>query len=1282
MCQCHAPFSLPIILYAGRAEAMTAMAKLFLQIRLLGRSFQAKLMLLLLLPLLVVWTVVVLTSEDMLERQRSFVGGQQLAAVTLQAAELDDKIKDRFAILAADAAGMDTSSLQNPGYAGDYLARRFALRSLFSASTIVFDKSGTVLGDYPVVPGRKGQNFTDRDYLPRLFSTGQSTVSEPFVGRFLKTMLIALCVPIQDADHQIKGALCGYLDVQSTNLFSRLSNVESMGDNTVYLVRTSNRMLIASTDNKLVMSQVPDTDLAHKLIAGTPKVILGINTAGVEKLYASALVPSADWVLAFGLPTDIAYAPVRATVAQLKRGALAASLLLILVTFFLTRRLLRPLQNAEKMIDAMSSGRESLQRVEVIGDNEIRSLLTSFNRLSDSVTSQQVQLKNERNALVQSKGELSRLNQELEAKVEVRSEKLMELNTFLHEVLETLPFGVVVLDRNRQVILRNKLFGTLLDYPEALLSKETLQFDDWIRFNFERGEYPGETLQNVLDRNVHYMMNSKTIFFEKHLHNGVHLEVRGQPLSNGLTLLTYTDITAHNQVEHTLNTALGVAESATTAKSAFIANMSHEIRTPMNAILGLSYLLEKSALPGGAHDMVVKMRMAGTSLLSILNDVLDFSKIESGKLNIQSTTFCLGDVLDNLATIMSANLQEKDLELIISPTPNSTDQLIGDSLRLEQVLINLTGNAIKFTERGHVALSINQVYEDDDTLGLRFGVRDSGIGIAPDKLREIFAEFSQADGSTSRNYGGTGLGLTISHRLVAAMGGELAVTSELGVGSEFWFELRFQRTQEARVAAPEMTHISVLIADDSAVAREALCTMVESLGWAATAVSSGDDVVEHLASSSEKNRSDKVLLLDFKMPGKDGLQTAHAVRTEIKNHTDPIVILVTPFFSQELLNHPHAALADAILSKPVTSSTLYNAVSRAMRVRNGDATQRPVRHALRLNGLRMLVVDDSEINREVAQHIFAREGAHVLLANQGQEAVNWLRENGERVDIVLMDVQMPVLNGYEATRQVRLLPALAKLPIVALTAGAFQDQQELAQRSGMTGFLAKPFDVEAAIALIIELTGHIADAATPDDVALHFPQPSAAENLPGISVSKALEIWRDAARYQQFLRQFAVRYADIVQRLRDANSVDAQALAHKFRGAAGSLALEDVAVATLALEHIWLRGDAPEQALMGLQQSIKIAFDSIARYAPPSAPTLAFASADHQQLAPWLSRLLTAWQSDSSSQVAEVLADMDQALPSASREFLQTALDNYDFRGGEAATGMLLQAQPTNKEIT
>jgi PAS domain S-box-containing protein len=917
------------------------MSSLFKRMRLLGQSFQARLMLLLLLPLLVVWTVLALTSVSMVQRQQEFVGAQQETTAKRLADELNEKMQDRLKMLESIAASTDLAQWTGHQTVSDFLAQRYALRPMFSAGAIVFDLAGTVLGEYPVVAGRKGRNYSDREYLQRFYATGKPTISQPYLGRVRPLMLITWCVPLGATHGQVGGALCGNFDMRSTNFLGRLSDPRSMGSNGIFLIRNSDRVLIASTESSRVMTQMPDSPLMRHVSEGSGTAFVASSSEGIEKLYASAPVVDVGWTLVLALPTDIAYAPIRVAVDALKRDALLASLLVMLASYFLARRMLRPLQQAGNKMDAMSSGREPLQRVEETGDTEVRRLLTSFNRLSDSVVSQQTQLHDERNALLRAKGALHLLNQELETKVAQRAQKLMELNAFLHEVLEMLPFGVVVLDGQQHVNLRNQLFGTLLGYPEALLSKEPLQFADWMRFNFERGDFGDEALQDVLDRYTSFMESRQPMCFEWQQRNGVYLEVRGQPLANGWNLLTYTDITAHKQSERVLqqhkdryqllfdrlpepclimstdgstvvdcndategmlrgsraqiigmsayqlsppdqangktsaelgaqkvmeslrdgscrfewihcrldgehfwadvtvsviqirgrqhflvvlrdisdlkraesqltelNEALArqirVSDAATEAKSAFIANMSQEIRTPMNAILGLSHLLEKSALPGDAHDMVVKMRMASTSLLGILNDVLDFSKIESGKLGIQSASFRLGDVLNNLATIMSANAQEKDLELMIAPAPSGTSQLIGDALRLEQVLINLTGNAIQFTERGHVALAISKEREEGAFLTLRFSVRDSGIGIAHDKQREIFAEAPQADALTSRTYGGSGLGLTISRRLVAAMGGELKVASVLGSGSEFWFELRLRRALDARVSAPEM----------------------------------------------------------------------------------------------------------------------------------------------------------------------------------------------------------------------------------------------------------------------------------------------------------------------------------------------------------------------------------------------------------------------------------------------------------------------------------------------
>jgi len=670
------------------------------------------------------------------------------------------------------------------------------------------------------------------------------------------------------------------------------------------------------------------------------------------------------------------------------------------------------------------------------------------------------------------------------------------------------------------------------------------------------------------------------------------------------------DRTAELQVANrTLVIRTDEAEAASRAKANFLANMSHEIRTPMNAILGLAYLLHQSPLDAESLDLVGKIRNAGRSLQSIINDILDISKIEAGRLEIEHTQFRLGDVLENLSSIMAANVGDKDVELAIAPPPDIGGHLVGDALRLEQVLINLTGNAIKFTEHGAISVAINLLERDQKTVKLRFSVRDSGIGIPLDKQGQIFAAFSQADVSTTRRYGGTGLGLTICRHLVRGMGGEIGVISAPEQGSEFWFTVPFEWTSTAQYAPPEMAALEVLIADDSEIARENLSSTARSIGWTATKAESGEEAIRKLHERHNGKGNFDVLLVDWKMPGMDGLQAAAQIRQSCQDNASPIVLMVTAFARDELLRQPNIDVVDGVLSKPVTSSTLYNCVAAALR-RRGHG---PVDHrnavagpaGKRIPGVRVLVVDDSDINREVASRILTADRATVQLANDGQAALDWVRAHPGAVDIVLMDVQMPVMDGYEATRQLRDLPGGADLPVIALTAGAFKAQQEVALQAGMNAFVAKPFNVDELMATISRLTQAQAAEPQPDSGSAAEQDMDAAspsENLPGIDVARGLIAWQDLKDFREFLLKFAASYADCADRLSalyaSGDLAGAKALVHKMRGAAGTMALVDVAARAAELEMLEPQADHTE-ALQLLRSALDTALASIVVFTAP-----------------------------------------------------------------------------------
>ena len=757
---------------------------------------------------------------------------------------------------------------------------------------------------------------------------------------------------------------------------------------------------------------------------------------------------------------------------------------------------------------------------------------------------------------------------------------------------------------------------------------------------------------------------------------GINRDITDQKTSEARILELNTSL--EGQVERRtqqLHLALETAETATRAKSEFLANMSHEIRSPMNAILGLCYLLEREELPGASREMVLRIQGAGSTLLGIINDVLDLSKIEAHRLELERAPFRLSEVLDNLASIMASSLGHKPLELVVGPVPESAEHLVGDSLRLSQVLVNLASNAIKFTAHGEVVVSVDRV--DDgaapDRVTLRFTVRDTGIGIAQDKQAQIFEAFSQADSSTTRQYGGTGLGLTISSHLVALMGGRLTVDSAPGRGSSFGFTLGFPIGRAASGTEPVLGHLRVLVADDNAMVRSILAEMVRGLGWRVDVVAGGEQAVEHVCGPHAAPYD--IVLLDLHMPSVDGLQAARRIRAGCAGAMPPLLVMATPRDRDQLLDAQAHGVVDRIVQKPVTSSALYNAVVEVKRDRDELRLVPPPGTAMhRLRGLCVLIVDDSEINRDVAARILGGEGASTLLAENGAVALAMLEQHGATIDGVLMDIQMPGMDGYEATRRIRSTPCLRSLPVVALSAGAFASQRAQALAAGVDAFVAKPFNVDALVETLQRLCGP-AGAQPPAAV------PPVGVAPANIDLEGGARLWGDPAAFARTLEKFLDRYGNAAAQISALPPQGAAALLHKLKGAAAQLGLGLVAARSQAVERDLDVGRETSHALGRLGSALEAASVAIRAHIEATAGTctVAVPSPVDQQLeaAPvaWAD-LLEALVSDDPLRIESALAAAAPQLSGDLLGALRTAVAYYEFRAAEdlvrsaAATAM------------
>jgi PAS domain S-box-containing protein len=995
------------------------------------------------------------------------------------------------------------------------------------------------------------------------------------------------------------------------------------------------------------------------------------------------------------------------------------------------RRMTQPFADIQEALEKLARGETDIYlsgigRRDQIGrlSSAVRSFRDTLNRLrrAEQVTSG---LLREKSVIEQ---QLRELNEDLEQKIAARTRELLDSirvardsQEKLQAIVDTALDAVVRMDRQGRIVGWNsqaeKIFGWSgsevlgLDLDQCIVPERHRASHRHGLARYERSGVGG-----VLDSRIEtYALRRDGTEFP------IELAITRVQLADSADYEFCSfirDISERREREQSLVAANVRAEAANVAKSEFLANMSHEIRTPMSAIIGMAYLALRTELSPKQQDYVGKIHRAALSLLGIINDILDFSKIEAGKLEVEQIAFCLDEVLANVASVTSQKAADKQLEYLFHVPHAIPRMLVGDPLRLGQVLINLVNNAVKFTPAGELELSCMRLdtavtARQADRVRLRFAVRDTGIGMSSQQQGKLFRAFHQANGSTTREYGGTGLGLSISQQLVGLMGGQIVVDSSPGKGSTFHFDLEFALSGEPErvaVAPPELDGARLLLVDDSEVAREIMCEALMALPLRVDTAASGLEAEAALLAAELGGDPYRVVLTDWQMPGMDGITLARRIADNPALRQPPSVVLVTAFGREEVQQEAESAGIRGFLTKPIGQSALVDTLVALFAP--PLAPNAPGRGRAKCSdsgecAARVLLVEDNLVNQQIALELLQVQNIAVDVAATGREALDLLKQNGpDAYDMVLMDLEMPQLDGHAATVELRKDARFDKLPVIAMTAHALAEIRERCLREGMQDYVSKPVEPEKLYATLARWIGpQVASLPLPLPRAL-APGTAEGPSLPGLSSLSGIDsvfglrhVAGNVALYVQLLDRFRATQRDAGSAIRSdydaGRRMEAASRAHTLRGVAGNIGARELQTLAQAVEEglSLASGDRARMAagVRALEAAVEATMHSLDSYfaaraaqpaEPPPAPAFDGAAmpADARQILAQLEQLLAEFSGDATDYFETVRGQLAGVLETAVLARLEQHLSRYEFEEARQLLPPAAKLQPDTAE--